>query len=205
VVIVVSMEFDQVAIATSSLLLQSCLMFRGNLAPSYKNAVATLEKQIAHDSVESPFKRTRDSLAIALPNTARNESFIEAVPQAPRPVRSRYPRIAIKTNGRIVLIPSAEILVVESEGDYVRVQRYNGTHLLREHISVLADKLQAYGFIRVHRCLLVNAAHVESIEPRFNGDYLLRMKGGKVYNATRTYKKNLRLLADLWIGVDGFD
>jgi hypothetical protein len=28
---------------------------------------------------------------------------------------------------------------------------------------------------------------------------------GKVYNSTRTYKKNLKLLAELRIGTDGFD
>ena len=67
------------------------------------------------------------------------------------------------------------------------------------------NKLEPYGFIRIHRPVLVNALHVEVIEPVLTGEYLLRMNDGKVYNSTRTYKKNLKLLAESRIGTDGFD
>jgi hypothetical protein len=33
---------------------------------------------------------------------------------------------------------------------------------------------------------------------------VLRVRGGKKYTVTRTYKKNLHLLAGSWIGTDGF-
>jgi two-component system LytT family response regulator len=69
---------------------------------------------------------------------------------------------------------------------------------------MLAEKLRPYGFLRIHRSVLVNSAHVETIEPLFTGEYLLRMKGGKEYNVTRTYKKNLSALASFWIGPDTF-
>jgi DNA-binding LytR/AlgR family response regulator len=50
----------------------------------------------------------------------------------------------------------------------------------------------------------VNAALVEEIHPSSSGDYGLRVRGGRQFTVTRTYKKNLQLLAQLWIGMEEF-
>jgi two-component system LytT family response regulator len=71
---------------------------------------------------------------------------------------------------------------------------------LRESISVVAEKVEPYGFIRIHRSALVNTAFVEEIRPYPTGEYGLRVKGGKEYTVTRTYKRNLQALAEFWIG-----
>ena len=75
---------------------------------------------------------------------------------------------------------------------------------MRESISIMAETLKPYGFIRIHRSALVNVAFVEEIQPWVTGEYVLRLKGGKEYTVTRTYKKNLKDLAVSWIGTDGF-
>jgi hypothetical protein len=72
--------------------------------------------------------------------------------------------------------------------------------LLRDSISVVAEKLEPYGFIRIHRSVLVNASFVEAIKPYSTGEYGLQVKGGKEYTVTRTYKKNLKFLAKFCIG-----
>lgn len=95
-------------------------------------------------------------------------------------------------------------MAVQAEGNYVLLQRDSGSYLLRESISEMADKLKAYGFIRIHRSMLVNSAFVEEIKPYPTGEYGLRAKGGKEYTVTRTYKKNLKSLAEFWIGTDTF-
>jgi DNA-binding LytR/AlgR family response regulator len=115
--------------------------------------------------------------------------------------RSR--KIAVKAKGKIHLIDPARILAAEAQSNYVLLQQMLESHLLREQISVLAEKLEPFGFIRIHRSVLVNAALVEELEPLLTGAYLLRMRGGKEYSVTRTYKKNLQFLARSWIGMDG--
>jgi hypothetical protein len=50
----------------------------------------------------------------------------------------------------------------------------------------------------------VNAAFVEEIQPLSTGEYVLRLRGGRKYIVTRTYKKSLQLLAESWIGTSGF-
>jgi two-component system LytT family response regulator len=64
----------------------------------------------------------------------------------------------------------------------------------------MADKLRPFGFIRIHRSVVVNVLAVEQIKPLSTGEYRLRLKGGNEYLVTRTYKHNLRVLAQLWVG-----
>ena len=113
-------------------------------------------------------------------------------------------KIAIKTKGKILLIHPGDILSVEAEGNYVLLRRLTDSYLLRESISTMADKLQAYGFIRIHRSVLVNASAVEEIHPGTTGEYVLRIAGGREYMVSRTYKRNLKSLAISWIGTDSF-
>jgi DNA-binding LytR/AlgR family response regulator len=46
----------------------------------------------------------------------------------------------------------------------------------------------------------VNSAFVQEIRPCATGEYELRVKGGKEYTVTRTYKNNLKSLARFWMG-----
>ena len=83
------------------------------------------------------------------------------------------------------------------------LQRLSGSYLLRESISVMAEKLEPYGFIRIHRSVLVNTSFVEEIHPWTTGEYVLRIKGGKEWTVSRTYKKNLKSIAQFWVGTNG--
>lgn len=113
-------------------------------------------------------------------------------------------RIAIKTKGKILLVNPSDILAVEAEGNYVLLHHQSDSYLLRESISTMAEKLKAYGFIRIHRSVLVNATWVEEIHPGTTGEYVLRIAGGREYMVSRTYKANLKGLAQSWIGTDSF-
>jgi len=93
-----------------------------------------------------------------------------------------------------------EIVAVQAEGNYVSLQHRPNPYLLRESLSSMAEKLKPFGFIRIHRSVVVNISAVEEIQPLPTGEYRLRVKGGKEYLVTRTYKDNLRDLAQLWVG-----
>jgi DNA-binding LytR/AlgR family response regulator len=110
------------------------------------------------------------------------------------------PRIAFKANGSIVLLDVADILAVQAEGNYVSLRPRTNPYLVHESLSSMAEKLKPYGFIRIHRSVVVNISAVEKIQPLPTGEYRLRVKGGKEYLVTRTYKHNLRDLAQLWVG-----
>jgi DNA-binding LytR/AlgR family response regulator len=110
------------------------------------------------------------------------------------------PRIAFKAKGSIVLLDLADILAVQAEGNYVSLRPRTNPYLVHESLSSMAEKLKPYGFIRIHRSVVVNVSAVEKIQPLPTGEYRLRVKGGKEYLVTRTYKHNLRDVAQLWVG-----
>ena len=112
------------------------------------------------------------------------------------------PRIAFKAKGRILFLELAEIVAVQAEGNYVSLQHPQTPYLLRESLSSMAEKLKPYGFIRIHRSVVVNISAVQEIQPLRTGEYGLRVKGGKQYLVTRTYKDSLRHLAQLWVGTE---
>ena len=114
--------------------------------------------------------------------------------------KRQVPRIAFKAKGRILFLDLAEIVAVQAEGNYVSLLHPSNPYLLRESLSSMAEKLKPYGFIRIHRSVVVNISAVEEIQPLPTGEYRLRVKGGKKYLVTRTYKDSLRYLAQLWVG-----
>jgi DNA-binding LytR/AlgR family response regulator len=114
--------------------------------------------------------------------------------------KRQTPRIAFKAKGRILLLDLADILAVQAEGNYVSLQHRPNPYLVHESLSSMAEKLKPYGFIRIHRSVVVNTSAVEEIQSLPTGEYRLRVKGGKEYLVTRTYKHNLRDLAQLWVG-----
>ena len=113
-------------------------------------------------------------------------------------------RVAIKTTGRILFINLGDVVSVQAKGKCVYLQWKASSYLLRESISDVAEKLETHGFIRIHRSVLVNTSFVKEIRPLSTGEYCLRVDGGKEYTVTRTYKKNLKCLAEFWIGTGAF-
>lgn len=172
-----------------------------------EHAITAFEKHAA-DYVLKPFSANRinRALDVAFRRTAgeRAARLVEHLPQLRRLSPQQSSRIAIKVKGRILFIDLNDVVAVEAEGNYVLLQRQSDSYLLRESISVIAEKLKSYGFIRIHRSVLVNSLFVEQIQSWLTGEYGLRVKGGKEYTVTRTYKNNLKSLAAAWIGTDTF-
>lgn len=128
---------------------------------------------------------------------------LELLPQV-EGILAKRAKMGIKAKGRIFFIDPDEIVAVEAQGNYVLLRRMNGADLLRESMVVVAEKLRAYGFVRIHRSVIINASFVEEIRSLNTGDNVVRVKSGLEYTVTRTYKKNLHAITPLWIGTTGF-
>jgi len=161
----------------------------------------------AVDYVLKPFSESRinEAVDVAARRTEaeRAAGLMSALPHLAA-LLSKPAKIAVKTKGRILFIDPADVVTIEAQGNYVLLQRASGSYLLRESIATMAEKMKSYGFVRIHRSLLVNTAFVEEIHPWNTGEYILRVKNGKEYTVTRTYKNNLKCLAQFWIGTEPF-
>lgn len=134
------------------------------------------------------------------PSTRSTESF----PGLQAGTKQQPLRMAIKVKGKILFVNLRDVISVEAKGKCVCLQGHANSYLLRESISAVAEKLETEGFIRIHRSVLVNTSFVEEIRPLPTGEYSLRVEGGKEYTVTRTYKRNLKSLAQFWIGTGAF-
>jgi len=190
------------------------LQERNLLLPSIVLVTAHVEHTVAAferhtvDYVLKPF--SNESINDALDRASRRAKgeravkLIEALPQLQKLSLPGNPMIAIKDKGRILFINPGDVVAVQAEGNYVSLQMESDSFLLRESISMVAEKLKPYGFIRIHRSALVNTSFVLEIKPYSTGKYGLRVKGGKEYAVTSGYKKNLKPLTELRIGSGAF-
>jgi DNA-binding LytR/AlgR family response regulator len=150
--------------------------------------------------VDLAVPHSRASLVIARDAGEQTVRSKEIFPRLQALAKPQSLRVAIKVRGKILFIDLGDVVSVQAEGRCVWLQRNESSYLLRESISVVAERLETHGFIRIHRSVLVNTSFVQEIRPLPTGEYCLRVDGGKEYTVTRTYKKNLRSLAEFWIG-----
>jgi DNA-binding LytR/AlgR family response regulator len=143
-------------------------------------------------------------LVIACEGEEQSARSIETSPGLQVRAKPQSCRVAIKVREKILFINLGDIVSVLAKGNYVRLQQNELSYQLRESISVVAERLEKQGFIRIHRSVLVNTTFVKEIRRLSTGEYCLRVEGGKEYMVTRTYKKNLKSLAEFWIGTGAF-
>jgi len=169
---------------------------------------ATLQSRFGSQEVETRGFTDKDGLdcptdTSSLPLGRVNATnLIRILRQLEVTAKRGAPRLAVKAKGRILFLDLDEIVAVQAEGNYVSLLHRPSPYLLRESLSSMAEKLKPYGFIRIHRSVVVNISAVEEVRPLPTGEYSLRVKGGKEYLVTRTYKRNLRDLAQLWVGCE---
>jgi DNA-binding LytR/AlgR family response regulator len=144
------------------------------------------------------------ALAVTREAEERATRSTKTFPELRAPAKTQSLRVAIKVRGKILFINLGDVVAVQAEGKDVWLRQNARSYLLHESISVVAERLETHGFIRIHRSVLVNISFVEEIRPLSTGEYRLRVEGGKEYTVTRTYKKNLQSLAEFWIGTGAF-
>ena len=101
-------------------------------------------------------------------------------------------RIVVKSGGDLHFIKTADVLWIEAQGDFVRVQTSEQPQLVRETLQSMERKLDASRFIRIHRSFLVNLAHIKRVAPALYGDHTVFMTDGSKLRLSRNYRSRLR-------------
>lgn len=102
-------------------------------------------------------------------------------------------RLALKTGGKVVVLPTADIDWVEAADNYVTVHAAGKTWLHRETLSSLHARLGP-NFVRIHRSTVVNLQKIKELEPMFHGDYSLLLENGTRLVVSRNYRDALKSL-----------
>jgi two-component system LytT family response regulator len=110
-------------------------------------------------------------------------------------VGSKYPeRLAVKSKGRIVFLRLTDIDLVEAADNYVKLYVGKDTHMLRETMTALEEKLSPDRFVRISRSAIVNIESVKELHPMFHGEYVVTLRNGTRVTLTRGYREQLRQL-----------
>ena len=136
---------------------------------------ATLERVRTH------FRgRTADELQIRL-RTMLDEMQSRRAPD----------RLVIRDAGRVFFLPYADIDWIESAGNYVRVHSGKSSHLVRNTITRMAERLPAGDFLRVSRAAIVNLRRVREVQSLFNGCFVFLVHGGARIESSRRFRRHI--------------
>jgi two-component system, LytTR family, response regulator len=100
-------------------------------------------------------------------------------------------RLPVKTANRIRFVSAAEMDYLVAEGNYVRIFAGGRSHLVREPLGNLEARLDPAHFARIHRSTIVRLDRVEELEPLFQGEYVLTLRGGAKVRSSRRYRAKL--------------
>jgi two-component system LytT family response regulator len=105
-------------------------------------------------------------------------------------------RFVVKDRKRIFFVPVSNVLWIEATGNYACIHTASDSHLLRETLAHLEEKLAPQHFIRVRKSAIVNGACISEIRPMFDGVYDIVLAKGTVVTSSRRYAHKLRALLE---------
>ena len=111
----------------------------------------------------------------------------EIVP-APSPPTAR---IAVRSVGRVVIVPVQGIVRLEAEDNYVRIWA-DRPYLHKETLTGLVERLDQAQFVRVHRSHAVNVEFVRELQSRLHGEYTITLADGAQIVSGRSYRVHVQ-------------
>ncbi|MEM8485445.1 MAG: LytTR family DNA-binding domain-containing protein [Bacteroidota bacterium] len=96
-------------------------------------------------------------------------------------------RIMIKNRQSMYFLRVEDVDWIEAAGDYVSIHIDGKSHLLRETMSGMLEKLDPAQFVRIHRSSIVRIDSISELKPYFHGDYIILLKNGKELKLSRRY------------------
>lgn len=152
-------------------------------------ALDYLIKPVRRVRFEQTLERARETL-----RSRRNE-WRERVLSLAGDRPQRINRVVLRTRNRIFWVAAESIDWVEAAGNYAAVHIGPESHLIRETVSVIAERLDPQRFVRVHRTAIVNLDRVREVIQVARGEYVLVLADGSTrVPLSRSYRARLEFL-----------
>jgi two-component system, LytTR family, response regulator len=103
-------------------------------------------------------------------------------------------RFAIRNGRNTQFVAASDVDWIEALGDYAGLHVGKHTHLLREPLRLLEERLNPDHFVRVHRSSIVRLDRIVQLEAMHNQDAILHLKSGDKLKVSRTYGDRVREL-----------
>lgn len=148
------------------------------------NATDYLLKPFSADRLHTAVSRAREQILGGERNGERSH------PEEAKP--GQYTgRIVFKSRGRILFLPVSDIRWISAEENYVRICTGSETHLLRETMTSMEQRLDPKLFLRVHRSAIVNLRFVKEVRSESRGDFMVHLVNGQKLAMSRSYRARI--------------
>ncbi len=157
------------------------------------HAVDYLLKPFDDDRFAQTIERLKGELRTRA--AARLSEKLLNVLQDTQPKGPRYlTRIVVRGDGRTLLLRASDVDWIEAADYYARIHAAGKSHLLRETMNELEEKLDPEVFFRVHRSAIVNLEKVKEIQPYTRGEHIVIMNSGAKVRLSRGRREKLESL-----------
>lgn len=95
-------------------------------------------------------------------------------------------RIVIRDQGKIIIIPLADILYFEADDDYVKIHTKDKIYLKNKTLAYYEKALEGTSFLRVHRSFLVNTLSIVRIDPYGKENFTAQLSNGNVISVSKS-------------------
>jgi DNA-binding LytR/AlgR family response regulator len=125
------------------------------------------------------------------------ESVRRACADGEHPATPADEQVAVELGGVTRFVSRASVAHAEAQGDYVRLHVADGaSHLVRIPLGTLAEQWADAGFVRVHRSIVVNLAHVREVRVQA-GRCSVLVPSGESLVELQVARRHTRELRDL--------
>jgi two-component system LytT family response regulator len=110
--------------------------------------------------------------------------------------RGPLDRFVIRAGGKVLFVKPGDIDWIEADGKLAQVHVGRQTHAVRIPLKRLEERLEAHGFVRVHRSAIVNVDRIRELEPWFHGEYVVILKDGTKLTSSAAHSQALHRIVD---------
>jgi len=158
--------------------------------------VEPLRERVVGLAAEARRRKEGRFLARRLLSLSASGRRPEEEPEADPADTDRPPPVAVRSEGRRVLLEVDEIRWIEAAGARQKLHTTAGTFPVRRTMEEWAEKLAPHGFRRLHRSCIVDVERIREVRPGGGGAYHVLLRDGTELRISRARTEDVEGLLD---------
>ena len=136
--------------------------------------------------------RRRREAESGLDRSSMLSTVLAQLERGARAAADSRPRILAESGSRMHMLDVAQVEVVESDRNYVKLTVGRETFHARSTLQQAEKSLQSQSLLRISRSCLVNMNHVREISRTPRGDFILVLAGGTTVTSSEGFRDSVR-------------
>jgi len=114
---------------------------------------------------EERFKGAIDKVLLRIKSKPKEKNdIVEKLSNQKLSETDYLPRVVVKKNNKIIIIPTEKLINIEAQDDYVAINSVEGSYLKTKTMKFFEENLDPAEFMRIHRSHIVRIDKIKNIE-----------------------------------------